>query len=122
MPLLGKRKYINEKIETMINKLDDLGYDTTEVKNRFYEIQEEQESEESAGRILPYRKKIDDVLNMIDKLVNGNNEEEESLNYESEDSYTKEDNISTPSKQFKQNLINTINDNKVNNSNSFDLF
>lgn len=118
MPLLGKRRYINEKIENMINKLDDLGYDTTDIKNRFYEIQQEQEIDESAGRILPYRKKIDDVLNMIDKLVNGN---EESLNYESNESYT-EDNTSTPSKQFKQNLINTINDKKVNTSNSFDLF
>lgn len=120
MPLLGKRKYINEKIENMINKLDDLGYDTTEVKNRFYEIQEEQEDDESAGRMLPYRKKIDDVLNMIDKLINGSDESDEKI--KSNESYTEEDTIDTPSKQFKQNLINTINDKKVNNSNSFDLF
>lgn len=120
MPLLGKRRYINEKIINMINKLDDLGYDTTDVKNRFYEIQQEQEDDESAGRMLPYRKKIDDVLNMIDKLVNGSDESDESI--KSNESYTEDENIDNSSKQFKQNLINTINDKKVNNSNSLDLF
>ena len=32
MPLLGKRKYIDEKIGQLISKLDNLGYDTEEIK------------------------------------------------------------------------------------------
>lgn len=83
MPLLGKRKYINEKIEGMIDKLDKMGYDTREIKKRFYDLEDEQPAtdfpefeEDSAGAILPYRSKINDVLKMIDELINGNNDEE----------------------------------------------
>lgn len=71
MPLLGKRKYINDKIEKLINKLDTLGYDTTQIKRRFYDIEDEEEEEtyDSAGSLLPYRNKINDTLKMIEELI-----------------------------------------------------
>ena len=72
MPLLGKRKYINDKIEKLINKLDLLGYDTTAIKNRYYDIEQNDIYEQDdysanglCGSILPYRSKINDVLKMI---------------------------------------------------------
>ena len=112
MPLLGKRKYINEKIEGMIDKLDKMGYDTREIKKRFYDLEDEQPttefpefeedfkksdlSEDSAGAILPYRSKINDVLKMIDELINGENEE--SIN-----------NVPMVSPyEFKNNVMNTL--------------
>lgn len=71
MPLLGKRKYINDKIEKLINKLDTLGYDTTQIKRRFYDIEDEEEEEtyDSAGSLLPYRNKINETLKMIEELI-----------------------------------------------------
>ena len=80
MPILGKRKYINEKIEKLINKLDILGYDTQQIKKRFYNIPDEQPQTEfaefeddenyySSGSLLPYRNKINDVLKMIEELI-----------------------------------------------------
>lgn len=82
MPLLGKRKYINEKIEKLINKLDILGYDTQQIKKRFYNIPDtevqtefpefEEEGFYSSGSLLPYRNKINDVLKMIEELVKSN--------------------------------------------------
>ena len=103
MPLLGKRKYINEKIEGMIDKLDKMGYDTREIKKRFYDLEDEQPTtefpefeEDSAGAILPYRSKINDVLKMIDELINGENEE--SIN-----------NVPMVSPyEFKNNVMNTL--------------
>ena len=70
MPLLGKRKYINDRIEKLINKLDTLGYDTEYIKRRFYDIQEEEI--DGAGSILPYRNKINDVLKMIEEVIISN--------------------------------------------------
>lgn len=73
MPLLGKRKYINDRIEKLINKLDTLGYDTEYIKKRFYDIQEEENDySESSGSILPYRNKINDVLKMIEEVIKSN--------------------------------------------------
>lgn len=71
MPILGKRKYINDRIEKLINKLDMLGYDTTEVKKRYYGYEDEEEVEQGPayGGGLPYRDKINDVLQMIENLI-----------------------------------------------------
>lgn len=84
MPILGKRKYINEKIEKLINKLDILGYDTTQIKKRFYNLQDEQPQTEfpefeeedgfySSGSLIPYRNKINDVLKMIEEIIKPTN-------------------------------------------------
>lgn len=92
MPLLGKRKYINEKIEQIIEKLDNLGYDTEEIKDVFYEREHETinnlEPEEfnslneySSGALLPYRNKINKTLKLIENLISTNrNETTTSLN------------------------------------------
>ena len=93
MPLLGKRKYINEKIERMIEKLDNLGYDTEEIKDVFYEREHEaindldsvaDNNEEfnslpmdeySSGALLPYRNKINKTLKLIENLISSNTNE-----------------------------------------------
>lgn len=99
MPLLGKRKYINEKIERMIEKLDNLGYDTEEIKDVFYERETNQRSdhemindldsiadnnedfnslpmdEYSSGALLPYRNKINKTLKLIENLISSNTNE-----------------------------------------------
>jgi hypothetical protein len=99
MPLLGKRKYINKKIEELITKLDIMGYDTTDIKKRYYDIEEEDEpvEEYSAGSILPYRSKINDVLNMIENLINPHEQSDQQQ-------YLPQNDYST----FKDNLINTV--------------
>jgi hypothetical protein len=86
MPLLGKRKYINDKIEKLINKLDTLGYDTTQIKRRFYDIEDEEEEEtyDSAGSLLPYRNKINETLKMIEELImpgNYQQQQQQQQNY-----------------------------------------
>lgn len=128
MPLLGKRKYINKKIEELITKLDIMGYDTTDIKKRYYDIEEEDEpvEEYSAGSILPYRSKINDVLNMIENLINphDNYQQSNQSNYQTQYLPTKQpqNDYST----FKDNLINTVKNDIYNNqqpkNNSFDLF
>ena len=88
MPLLGKRKYINEKIEQIIEKLDNLGYDTEEIKDVFYERERKEfndlEDEEfnplqmdeySSGALLPYRNKINKTLKLIENLISTNKNE-----------------------------------------------
>lgn len=70
MPIIGKRKYINDRVEKLINKLDMLGYDTTEIKKRYYGYEDEEEEQPSYGSGLPYRDKINDVLQMIENLIN----------------------------------------------------
>lgn len=123
MPLLGKRKYINKKIEELITKLDIMGYDTTDIKKRYYDIEEEDEpvEEYSAGSILPYRSKINDVLNMIENLINP-----QDNYYQRSD---QQSNYQTPNNDystFRNNLINTVKNDIYNNqqpkNNSFDLF
>lgn len=127
MPLLGKRKYINEKIEGMIDKLDKMGYDTREIKKRFYDLEDEKSedfthqpatefpefeefqkndlTEDSAGAILPYRSKINDVLKMIDELINGENDLTEFQN----------DNVPMVSPyEFKNNVMNTLTETQRN--------
>lgn len=130
MPLLGKRKYINEKIEGMIDKLDKMGYDTIEIKKRFYDLEDQQpatefpefdSSEDSAGAILPYRSKINDVLKMIDELINGkigqfypNNEEFQNENIPMVSPY-----------EFKNNVMNTLQEfqnNDTQQPQTFNLF
>lgn len=78
MPILGKRKYINEQIEKILNTLEEKGYDVTYIKNKWYDIipstQTEDEFENSyeglsSGAILPYRKKVNEVLKMIEDLL-----------------------------------------------------
>lgn len=124
MPLLGKRKYINKKIEELITKLDIMGYDTTDIKKRYYDTFEEDEpvEEYSAGSILPYRSKINDVLNMIENLINYDNNELQ--NYQEQ---APTNDYST----FRNNLINTVKNDIYKNyqqsnqqpkNNSFDLF
>jgi hypothetical protein len=110
MPLLGKRKYINEKIEGMIDKLDKMGYDTREIKKRFYDLEDEQPAtefpefeEDSAGAILPYRSKINDVLKMIDELINGKIEEFDINDVPMVSPY-----------EFKNNVMNTLQDTQRN--------
>ena len=86
MPLLGKRKYINEKIEQIINKLDSLGYNTENIKDVFYEreennINDEDENEyNSSGSILPYRNKINKTLSLIEELIFKDSDNEETQN------------------------------------------
>lgn len=93
MPLLGKRKYINEKIEQIIEKLDNLGYDTEEIKDVFYEREHETTNdldsvadnneefnslpmdEYSSGALLPYRNKINKTLKLIENLISTNTNE-----------------------------------------------
>lgn len=122
MPLLGKRKYINDKIEKLINKLDLLGYDTTAIKNRYYDIeQNEQENYISnglCGSILPYRNKINDVLRMIEELINPR---------EIQDDFNQIQNYDNSSIQFKNDLMERVKNDNVNtspssiNSSSFSL-
>jgi hypothetical protein len=122
MPLLGKRKYINDKIEKLINKLDLLGYDTTAIKNRYYDIeQNEQEgyiSNGLCGSILPYRNKINDVLRMIEELINPR---------EIQDDFNQIQNYDNSSIQFKNDLMERVKNDNVNtspssiNSSSFSL-
>lgn len=88
MPLLGKRKYINEKIEQLINKLDSLGYDTEEIKDVFYErthLEEQDDSLDdlSSGSLLPYRNRINETLSLIENLIksNRNNSDDINTNY-----------------------------------------
>lgn len=133
MPLLGKRKYINEKITELIKKLDELGYDTRRIKSIFYETEYEEENEvegetgenNSAGSILPYRKKINDVLNMIDNIINKNESNNHSNNYSN--NYNTSNNYEL-SNQFKNNLLREVNkQNLMNNNedvqqNTFSLF
>lgn len=81
MPILGKRKYINEQIEKILNTLEEKGYDVTYIKNKWYDIipstqtedefENRYETEEvlSSGAILPYRKKVNEVLKMIEDLL-----------------------------------------------------
>lgn len=81
MPILGKRKYINEQIEKILNTLEEKGYDITHIKNKWYDIipstqtedefENRYETEEvlSSGAILPYRKKVNEVLKMIEDLL-----------------------------------------------------
>lgn len=90
MPLLGKRKYINEKIEQIINKLDSLGYNTENIKDVFYERSENEQNEEnnityedeynSSGSILPYRNKINKTLSLIEELIFKDSDNEETQN------------------------------------------
>lgn len=127
MPLLGKRKYINKKIEELITKLDIMGYDTTDIKKRYYDTFEEDEpvEEYSAGSILPYRSKINDVLNMIENLINPHdNQNDNYYNYQQQ---APNNDYST----FRNNLINTVKNDIYKNyqqsnqqpkNNSFDLF
>lgn len=126
MPLLGKRKYINEKIEGMIDKLDKMGYDTREIKKRFYDLEDEKsedftqppatefpefEEEDSAGAILPYRSKINDVLKMIDELINGENEEFQKNDL----TEFQNDNVPMVSPyEFKNNVMNTLQETQRN--------
>lgn len=128
MPLLGKRKYINEKIEGMIDKLDKMGYDTREIKKRFYDLEDDQPatefpefeedfkksdlSEDSAGAILPYRSKINDVLKMIDELINGENEE--LYNSDLTEEFQNENVPMVSPYEFKNNVINTLQDTQRN--------
>ena len=117
MPILGKRKYINEKIEKLINKLDILGYDTQQIKKRFYNIPDEQPQTEfaefeddenyySSGSLLPYRNKINDVLKMIEELI------KPTQNYKQNDYYDQ-------SLKIKNDLIERVkNDTPQNNNNS----
>lgn len=99
MPILGKRKYINDRIEKLINKLDTLGYDTEYIKRRFYDIQEEtNDYSESSGSILPYRNKINDVLKMIEEVIKSNS----NINT-----------ITTP-EQFKNDLIEEVKERQMN--------
>lgn len=85
MPILGKRKYINEQIEKILNTLEEKGYDITYIKNKWYDIvpsaqtedefENHYETEEvlSSGAILPYRKKVNEVLKMIEDILQFNN-------------------------------------------------
>lgn len=126
MPLLGKRKYINEKIKKLINKLDVMGYDTEMIKRRFYDIEDDEnevnegnripdfgENILSSGSILSYRNKINDVLKMIENLIKPTEikSDIEPLNY-------------TISQDFKNNLLNQVNNQNenINKNNSFNLF
>lgn len=85
MPLLGKRKYINEKIEQLINKLDSLGYDTEEIKDVFYErthLEEQDDSLDdlSSGSLLPYRNRINETLSLIENLIKSNRNDSDDIN------------------------------------------
>ena len=85
MPLLGKRKYINEKIEQLINKLDNLGYDTEEIKDVFYErthLEEQDDSLDdlSSGSLLPYRNRINETLSLIENLIKSNRNSSDDIN------------------------------------------
>lgn len=133
MPLLGKRKYINKKIEELITKLDIMGYDTTDIKKRYYDIEEEDEpvEEYSAGSILPYRSKINDVLNMIENLINYDNQndnyyQQQPTQHLPQTQYLPQIQPNNDYSTFKDNLINTVKNDIYKNqqpkNNSFDLF
>ena len=135
MPLLGKRKYINEKIEGMIDKLDKMGYDTREIKKRFYDLEDEKSedftqqpatefpefdlSEDSAGAILPYRSKINDVLKMIDELINGENEEFQNENVPMVSPYEFKNNVMNTLQEFQKN---DLTDTQQPQNQTFNLF
>ena len=121
MPILGKRKYINEKIEKLINKLDMMGYDTTRIKRRFYEYEEE-DDEEGSGKFggLPYRDKINETLELIEELINYN--QTDTSQYYNQTNTPPQ---YTPQQtQFKNNLIERVTQpqSQPQPNNSFNLF
>ena len=111
MPLLGKRKYINKKIEDMINRLDIMGYDTTEIKKVYYDIEDEEDENDyneyynSAGALLPYRSRINKTLDLIEEMI-GQNYYDEPQNYYDEPQINQQD-----YQGFKNNVINTVKQN-----------
>lgn len=124
MPLLGKRKYINKKIEDMINRLDIMGYDTTEIKKVYYDIEDEEDENDytgydneyynSAGALLPYRSRINKTLDLIEEMIGQNYYDEQPSYYDVPQNYYDEQ----PDYQgFKNNVINTVkqNSNQTNN-------
>jgi len=100
MPLLGKRKYIDEKIGQLISKLDNLGYDTEEIKDVFYErTRQEQITEDdslddlSSGSILPYRNRINKTLSLIENLIKNNRNDSEDMSFDGTLSIAQSDNF-----------------------------
>lgn len=85
--LLGKRKYINSRIDQMLDKLEaDYGFDAiAHIRQRWNPEMFEQSDQEymdyetspmdidpnyySSGALLPYRSKVNDVLNMIEEFI-----------------------------------------------------
>ena len=85
--LLGKRKYINSRIDQMLDKLEaDYGFDAiAHIRQRWNPEMFEQQDQEymdnetspmdidpnyySSGALLPYRSKVNDVLNMIEEFI-----------------------------------------------------
>lgn len=122
MPILGKRKYINDRIEKLINKLDMLGYDTTEVKKRYYGYEDEEEEQNyqeqgpAYGGGLPYRDKINDVLQMIENLItqgqpNYYEDQQEYYDYNTPQSQPSNPSIyyNRQPQEFKNNLMYQLN-------------
>lgn len=115
MPLLGKRKYINKKIEDMINRLDIMGYDTTEIKKVYYDIEDEEDENDytgydneyynSAGALLPYRSRINKTLDLIEEMI-GQSYYDEQPNYYDAPQINQQD-----YQGFKNNVINTVKQN-----------
>ena len=118
MPLLGKRKYINEQIEKILNKLEEKGYNVTHIKNKWYNTpsddytltSETNEEILSSGSILPYRKKVNEVLKMIEDLIN---QEDTSTTEYSQIPMTY-DNGTNIKEILRNTILSNKNDNKSN--------
>lgn len=124
MPLLGKRKYINEQIEKILNKLEEKGYNVTHIKNKWYNnssddytlTSETNEEILSSGSILPYRKKVNEVLKMIEDLIN---QKDTSTTEYSQIPMTYDN--STNIKEILRNAILSNNNDNKSNINQYDF-
>lgn len=63
--LLGKRKYINRKLDEIKNKMIDLGWIQEDYTNEYID-----EDEYSSGAILPYRQEVNDKLDFYESIIN----------------------------------------------------
>lgn len=63
--LLGKRKYINRKLDEIKNKMIELGWIQEDYNNEYVD-----EYDYSSGAILPYRQDVNDKLDYYESIIN----------------------------------------------------
>lgn len=147
--LLGKRKYINSRIDQMLDKLEaDYGFDAiAHIRQRWNPEMFEQQDQEymdyetspmdidpnyySSGALLPYRSKVNDVLNMIEEFIGYSGPAVDSSPAYNNPNYTNPsvntNIVRTPVNrpQVQQQLTQQLNNPApapVNNNESFSLF
>lgn len=63
--LLGKRKYINRKLDEIKNKMIELGWIQEDYTNEYVD-----ENDYSSGALLPYRQDVNDKLDYYESIIN----------------------------------------------------